>query len=79
MSQGVNIDQILSETRKSIACLKDIDSFFERLDSLHSSDLKGWDYLIERMFSDERNLLFDLINVLENELLPKIEERLEEF
>ncbi len=71
----MNIDHILSETRKSIAYLKSVDGFLEYLDSLDNSDLKDWEYLSERMFSEERDSLFDVITVLEKELLPEIEER----
>ncbi|MDK4247884.1 hypothetical protein QPX34_07570 [Corynebacterium accolens] len=73
MSQGMNTDQFLSETKNHIAHLKNVDSFLEHLDSLDGSDLQGWDYLLEKTFFEERDSLFDVITVLEKELLPEIE------
>ncbi|TNL94612.1 hypothetical protein [Corynebacterium tapiri] len=71
----MSTDQLLSETKNHIAHLKGVDSFLKHLDSLDSSDLQDWDYLLEKTFFKERDSLFDVITVLEKELLPEIEGR----
>lgn len=75
MDQKLSLDELHDKTSEAIAHLKEVDKFLRYLDGLDTFDLKDWDYLVERMFTEERNALFDLITVLEGELLPEIEER----
>ena len=75
MRNEINIEQIIVRTKTAIESLKSVDNFLEELDSLVGKEVEAWDYLNHRMFPEERNSIFDLIEVLENELLPEAESR----
>ena len=75
MGNEINIEQIIVRTKTAIESLKSVDNFLEELDSLVGKEVEAWDYLNHRMLPEERNSIFDLIEVLENELLPEAESR----
>ena len=75
MVNEISIEQIIARTKTAIESLKSVDKFLEELDSLEGKEVEAWDYLNHRMFPEERDSIFDLIEVLQNELLPEAEIR----
>ena len=61
----------MSEQKAAIESLKSVDRFLEELDSLEGKEVEAWDYLNHRMFSEERDSIFDLIEVLERSCFQK--------
>ena len=67
------ISTVVEQVEQGIQGLQDIDKLLAYLDSLHPDDLGGVEFLVDRMFEDERNQIWDLTESLK-EFLADLKE-----
>ena len=64
---------MVEQVEQGIQGLKDVDKLLAYLDSLHPDDLAGVDFLVDRMFVEERNQIWELTETLK-EFLADLKE-----
>ena len=69
------ISTVVEQVEQGIQGLKDVDKLLAYLDSLHPDDLDGVDFLVDRMFEEERNQIWELAESLK-EFLAELKESL---
>ena len=67
------ISNVVGKLEEGILSLEGVDKLLAYLDSLHPDDLAGVDFLVDRMFEDERNQIWDLMESLK-EFLADLKE-----
>ena len=68
MGKKIHLSSITPRALHAARQLRDISAILEEIDALEGSDVPGWKYLETRFFTDERNQLLDLAEMLEEEL-----------
>lgn len=68
MAHKMSPSSIASRSRDAARLLREIVGFLEQVDSLETQDIPGWEYMQDRFFTEERNALLDVADVLEQEL-----------
>lgn len=61
------------QVEQGILGLEGVDKLLAYLDSLHPDDLAGVDFLVDRMFEEERNQIWELTEALK-EFLADLKE-----
>ena len=67
------ISYVADRVEQGILGLEGVDKLLAYLDSLHPDDLVGVDFLVDRMFEEERNQIWDLTESLK-EFLADLKE-----
>ena len=67
------ISTVVEEVEQGILGLHDVDKLLAFLDSLHPDDLGGVEFLVDRMFEEERNQIWELTESLK-EFLADLKE-----
>ena len=67
------ISTVVEQVEQGIQGLKDVDKLMAYLDSLHPDDLGGVEFLVDRMFEEERNQIWELTEALK-EFLADLKE-----
>ena len=67
------ISNVVRQVEQGILELDSVDKLLAYLDSLLPDDLAGVDFLVDRMFEDERNQIWDLMESLK-EFLADLKE-----
>lgn len=68
MASKISPTSIASKSRDAARLLREIAAFLEQVDSLETQDIPDWEYMQDRFFTEERNMLLDVADVLEKEL-----------
>ena len=58
------ISNVADQVEQGILGLEGVDKLLAYLDSLHPDDLVGVDFLVDRMFDEERNQIWELTETL---------------
>ena len=69
----MQISNVVGQLEQGILGLEGVDKLLAYLDSLHPDDLAGVDFLVDRMFEDERNQIWELMESLK-EFLADLKE-----
>ena len=69
------ISHVADQVEQGILGLEGVDKLLAYLDSLHPDDLDGVDFLVDRMFEEERNQIWELAESLK-EFLAELKESL---
>ena len=67
------ISNVVGKLEQGILSLEGVDKLLAYLDSLHPDELAGVDFLVDRMFEDERNKIWELMESLK-EFLADLKE-----
>ena len=67
------ISYVADQVEQGILGLEGVDKLLAYLDSLHPDDLAGVDFLVDRMFEEERNQIWELTEALK-EFLADLKE-----
>ena len=67
------ISYVVDQVEQGILGLEGVDKLLAYLDSLHPDDLAGVDFLVDRMFEEERNQIWELTETLK-EFLADLKE-----
>ncbi|WP_293823643.1 hypothetical protein, partial [uncultured Corynebacterium sp.] len=67
------ISTVVEQVEQGILGLHDVDKMLAFLDSLHPDDLGGVEFLVDRMFEEERNQIWELTESLK-EFLADLKE-----
>ena len=67
------ISTVVGQVEQGIQGLQDVDKLLAYLDSLHPDELGGVEFLVDRMFEEERNQIWDLTESLK-EFLADLKE-----
>ena len=67
------ISTVVEQVEQGILGLHDVDKLLAFLDSLHPDDLGGVEFLVDRMFEEERNQIWELTETLK-EFLADLKE-----
>ena len=67
------ISNVVGKLEQGILSLEGVDKLLAYLDSLLPDDLASVDFLVDRMFEDERNQIWDLMESLK-EFLADLKE-----
>ena len=67
------ISNVVDQVEQGILGLQDVDKLLAHLDSLHPDDLGGVEFLVDRMFEEERNQIWELTESLK-EFLAELRE-----
>ncbi|MDK8677976.1 hypothetical protein, partial [Corynebacterium tuberculostearicum] len=67
------ISHVADQVEQGILGLEGVDKLLAYLDSLHPDDLVGVDFLVDRMFEEERNQIWELTETLK-EFLADLKE-----
>ena len=67
------ISNVVDQVEQGILGLHDVDKLLAYLDSLHPDDLGGVEFLVDRMFEEERNQIWELTESLK-EFLADLKE-----
>lgn len=67
------ISTVVEQVEQGIQGLKDVDKLLAYLDSLHPDELGGVEFLVDRMFEEERNQIWELTETLK-EFLTDLKE-----
>ncbi|MCZ9297168.1 hypothetical protein, partial [Corynebacterium yonathiae] len=67
------ISTVVEQVEQGIQGLQDVDKLLAYLDSLHPDDLGGVEFLVDRMFEQERNQIWELTEPLK-EFLADLKE-----
>ena len=70
-----HISHVADQVEQGILGLEGVDKLLAYLDSLHPDDLAGVDFLVDRMFEEERNQIWELAESLK-EFLAELKESL---
>ena len=69
----MQISNVVGQLEQGILGLEGVDKLLAYLDSLHPDDLAGVDFLVDRMFEEERNQIWELTEALK-EFLADLKE-----
>ena len=64
---------MVEQVEQGIQGLKDVDKLLAYLDSLHPDELGGVEFLVDRMFEEERNQIWEITETLK-EFLTDLKE-----
>lgn len=67
------ISNVVHQVEQGVLGLRDVDRLLAYLDSLHPDELGGVEFLVDRMFEEERNQIWDLTESLK-EFLADLKE-----
>lgn len=73
MSKKISPASIAPKALKAARQLREISTFLAEVDALETQDIPDWEYMRDKFFTDERNMLLDIADVLENELAVEAE------
>ncbi|MFD8880885.1 hypothetical protein [Corynebacterium xerosis] len=71
MSKKISPASIAPKALNAARQLREISEFLEAVDSLETQDIPDWEYMQDRFFTEERDLVLRVADVLENELAPE--------
>ena len=67
------ISNVVHLVEQGVLGLRDVDRLLAYLDSLHPDELGGVEFLVDRMFEEERNQIWELTETLK-EFLADLKE-----
>lgn len=73
MNKKIPPSSIAPKARLAARQLREIAMFLEKVDALDTPDIPGWEYMEDRFFTDERSMILDVADILEDELAAEAE------